>query len=243
MRVKVKLVLEDKLKIWSFESENINKLTLPSVLEDVESLFNDQLRKRRLHAKLLYTDKDFGCEVEVETNIDLHPVLNDLADSWKCGELEKASCVLTVRETLTVRREDTPSPSEACAKLGNEFSATVPSHASQLGERNDDSDEDNDSDCDIIESDLFPDPPQEKETPAAAAGDVEAAEPPAKRTKRSRPRRTCGKDGKVVPVPLHEETLAFKTKLAAICGVEGATLIDSKRLRCEKCKSTAGQGL
>ena len=35
MRVKVKLVLEDKLKIWSFESENINELTLPSVLEDV----------------------------------------------------------------------------------------------------------------------------------------------------------------------------------------------------------------
>ena len=34
MRVKVKLVLEDKLKIWSFESENnINELTLPSVLE------------------------------------------------------------------------------------------------------------------------------------------------------------------------------------------------------------------
>ena len=53
MRVKVKLVLEDKLKIWSFESENINELTLPSVLEDVESLFNDELRKRRLHAKLL----------------------------------------------------------------------------------------------------------------------------------------------------------------------------------------------
>ena len=200
MRVKVKLVLEDKLKIWSFESENINELTLPSVLEDVESLFNDQLRKRRLHAKLLYTDKDFGCEVEVETNLDLRSVLNDLADSWKCGE--KASCVLTVRETLTVRREDTPlriSPSEACAKLGDEFSATVLSHASQLGERNDDSDEDNDSDCDIIEPDLFPDPPpppppQEKETPAATAGDVEAAEPPAKRTKRSRPRRTRGKD-------------------------------------------------
>ena len=55
IRVKVKLVLEDKLKNWSFESENINKLTLPSVLEDVESLFNDQLRNRRLHAKLLYT--------------------------------------------------------------------------------------------------------------------------------------------------------------------------------------------
>ena len=99
MRVKVKLVLKDKLKIWSFESENINELTLPSMLEDVESLFNDQLRKRRLHAKLLYTDKDFGCEVEVETNLDLRSVLNDLADSWKCGE--KASCVLTVRETLT----------------------------------------------------------------------------------------------------------------------------------------------
>ena len=243
MRVKVKLVLEDKLKIWSFESENINELTLPSVLEDVESLFNDQLRKRRLHAKLLYTDKDFGCEVEVETNLDLRSVLNDLADSWKCGE--KASCVLTVRETLTVRREDTPlriSPSEACAKLGDEFSAAVLSHASQLGERNDDSDEDNDSDCDIIESDLFPDPPQEKETPAAAAGDVEAAEPPAKRTKQSRPRRTRGKDGKVLPVPLHEKTLAFKTKLAAICGVEGATLIDSKRVRCEKCKSTIHLG-
>ena len=75
--MKVKLVLEDKLKIWSFESENINELTLPSVLEDVESLFNDQLRKRRLHAKLLYTDKDFGCEVEVETNLDLRSVLND----------------------------------------------------------------------------------------------------------------------------------------------------------------------
>ena len=239
MRVKVKLVLEDKLKVWSFESENINELTLRSVLEDVESLFNDQLRKRRLHAKLLYTDKEFGCEVEVETNLDLRSVLNDLADTWKCGE--KAFCVLTVRETLTVRREDTPlriSPSEACAKLGDEFSANVLSHASQLGERNDDSDEDNDSDCDIIESDLFPDPPQEKETPAAAAGDVEAAEPPAKRTKRSRPRRTRGKDGKVLPVPLHEKTLAFKTKLAVICGVEGATLIDSKRVRCEKCKST-----
>ena len=181
MRVKVKLVLEDKLKIWSFESENINELTLPSVLEDVESFFNDQLRKRRLHAKLLYTDKDFGCEVEVETNLDLRSVLNDLADSWKCGK--KSSCVLTVRETLTVRREDTPlriSPSEACAKLGDEFSATVLSYASQLGERNDDSDEDNDSDCDIIESDLFPDSPQEKETPVAAAGDVEAAEPPAR---------------------------------------------------------------
>ena len=243
MRVKVKLVLEDKLKIWSFESENINELTLPSVLEDVESLFNDQLRKRRLHAKFLYTDKDFGCEVEVETNLDLRSVLNDLAVSWKCGE--KASCVLTVRETLTVRREDTPlriSPSEACAKLGDEFSAAVLSHASQLGERNDDSDEDNDSDCDIFESDLFPDPPQEKETPAAAAGDVEAAEPPAKRTKRSRFRRTRGKDGKVLPVPLHEKTLAFKTKLAAICGVEGATLIDSKRVRCEKCKSTIQLG-
>ena len=243
MRVKVKLVLDDKLKIWSFESENINELTLPSVLEDVKSLFNDQLRKRRLHAKLLYTDKDFGCEVEVETNFDLRSVLNDLADSWKCGK--KASCVLTVRETLTVRREDTPlriSPSEACAKLGDEFSALVLSHASQLGERNDDSDKDNDSDCDIIESDLFPDPPQEKETPVAAAGDVEAAEPPAKRTKRSRPRRTRGKDGKVLPVPLHEKTLAFKTKLAAICGVEGATLIDSKRVRCEKCKSTIQLG-
>ena len=214
------------------------------MLEDVESLFNDQLRKRRLHAKLLYTDKDFGCEVEVETNLDLRTVLDDLADSWKCGE--KASCVLTVRETLTVRREDTPlriSPSEACAKLGDEFSATVLSHASQLGERNDDSDEDKDSDCDIIESDLFPDPPQEKETPAAAPGDVEAVELPAKRTKRSRPRRHArGKDGKVPPVPLHEKTLAFKTKLAAICGVEGATLIDSKRVRCEKCKSTIQLG-
>ena len=128
--------------------------------------------RRRPHASYAPdTDKDFGCEVEVETNLDLRSVLNDLADSWKCGE--KASCMLTVRETLTVRREDTPlriSPSEACAKLGDEFSATVLSHASQLGERNDDGDEDNDSDCDIIESDLFPDPRKRRKHPRQLQG-------------------------------------------------------------------------
>ena len=239
--VKVKLLFEGKPKIWSFSSkpEAIQKLSLAGVVEDVEKFYVAELVQKRLHARLSYSDPDFDCEVDLDTTLALQGALRDIAAAWKRGD--KRACQLTVHECLRTPPPDTGIKARlppSGQKLASDYASTVLNTATSSSKTRSDLGDSDDAGPDFIDvDDLVPQDAAPRRTADNVRADSSSAEPRAKRAKRSR-----GVDGKLLPSSLEEKAVAFRTKLVAIAGQDGATYLHPRAVRCEKCHSVIQLG-